>query len=246
MTTKDDVRSGETYLFPVQNFLDFIDTTRYQRPFEGVAYVCKSGEAYIEAPPDWEVHRHPNGDIYFYNRDLRLITPDDITDSEKLALIMESWDEHMRNMEYDPIGRTLGDDWELMLSDVTETSVVIEVISRNAGRAYKWSDDRGLQLREDKAHYWSHLAEYPSHHLELPPGVEAEFVKKIYSAKTAVKKGCRCPLTAEQIDQVIARYQEYHTTQMQGQNVIPMLTWLMGVVMPLEYIDTNQETNNRG
>jgi hypothetical protein len=147
------------------------------------------------------VHRHPNGDIYFYNRDLRLITPDDITDSEKLALIMESWDEHMRNMEYDPIGRTLGDDWELMLSDVTETSVVIEVISRNAGRAYKWSDDRGLlsifsslpelidnhsrltglQLREDNAHYWSHLAEYPSHHLELPPGIEAEFVKKIYS-----------------------------------------------------------------
>ena len=89
------------------------------------------------------MHRHPNGDIYFYNRELRLITPDDITDSEKLALVMESWDEHMRNMEYDPIGRTLGDDWELMLSDVTESSVVIEVISRNAGRAYKWSDDRG-------------------------------------------------------------------------------------------------------
>lgn len=145
------------------------------------------------------MHRHPNGDIYFYNRELRLITPDDITDSEKLALIMESWDEHMGNMEYDPIGRTLGDDWELILSDVTESSVVIEVISRNAGRAYKWTDDRGLfvhiliifgancsrvtglQLRKDKAHYWSHLAEYPSHHLELPPGVEAEFVKRIYS-----------------------------------------------------------------
>ena len=49
----------------------------------------------------------------------------------------------MENMEYDPMGRTLGDDWELILSDLTESSVVIEVISRNAGKAYKWSDNKG-------------------------------------------------------------------------------------------------------
>lgn len=98
------------------------------------------------APPDWEVHRHPNRDIYFYNRELRLITPDDITDNDKLALVMESWDEHMQNMKYDPMGQTLADDWELILSNVTEESVIIEVISRNAGQAYRWSDERGVCL----------------------------------------------------------------------------------------------------
>ncbi|KAF8722343.1 hypothetical protein AX14_009875 [Amanita brunnescens Koide BX004] len=238
----EDASSGETYPIPVQGILDFIETTRYQRPFEGVAYVRKNGEAYIAAPPDWEVHKHPIGDVYFYNRELRLITPDDITDNDKLARVMESWDEHMENMEYDPMGRRLGDDWELILSDLTESSVVIEVISRNAGKAYKWSDNKGLQLWEDEAHYWSLLAEYPSHHLELPPGIEAEFVNRIFSAKTAVEKGCKyCPLTVAQIDQVIARYDEYQTLQKQGQNVTPMLTWLMGVVMPL---NINQEISN--
>ena len=158
------------------------------------------------APPEWEVHRHPNRDIYFYHRELRLITPDDITDGDKLALVMESWDEHMQNMKYDPMGQTLADDWELILSDVTEESVVIEVISRNAGQAYKWSDDKGafvisggspelisfpaagLQLWEDNAHYWSILAEYPSHHLEIPPAIEAEFLKQVFSGMYT----CKC------------------------------------------------------
>ena len=41
----EDASSGETYPIPVQGILDFIETTRYQRPFEGVAYVRKNGEA---------------------------------------------------------------------------------------------------------------------------------------------------------------------------------------------------------
>ena len=39
----------------------------------------------------------------------------------------------------------------------------------------------GLQLWEDKVHFWSLLAEYPSHHTELPPGAEAEFIRRISS-----------------------------------------------------------------
>ncbi|KAK2459952.1 hypothetical protein APHAL10511_008037 [Amanita phalloides] len=209
------------------NILDFIQITRYQRPFEGVAYVSKDGGTYIVAPPQWEVHRHPNGDVYFYNPVLRLITPDDVTDYEKLALVEEWRDEHVQNMMYDPIGRKLGNDCELILSDVTGSSVMIEVISRNSGRAYKWSDEAGLQLWEDKAHYWSLLAEYPSHHEGLPPGVEDEFVKRVFAVKAAVEGGQSCPLTCQQIDQVIARYKEY-------KNSIPMLTWLIGIILPLK------------
>ncbi|KAF8632818.1 hypothetical protein AX15_001678 [Amanita polypyramis BW_CC] len=235
----NQIRSVETAPLSNRSFLDFIQTIRYQRPFEGVAYIGKNGETYIEAPPQWQVYRHPNGDIYFYNPKLRLITPDDVTDNDKLSLVMESWEEHMENMIYDPIGQKLGNDCELILSDVTESSVIIEMISRNAGLAYKWSDDTGVQLWEDKAHYWSLLAEYPSHHKELPPGVEAEFMKRIIFAKGAVDRGLGCPLTSSQIDQVIARYQEYKALQAQGQNMIPMLIWLMGVIMPLECINAS-------
>ncbi|KAM6496414.1 hypothetical protein JOM56_009120 [Amanita muscaria] len=224
--------------FTGQCLLDFVQTTRYQRPFMGVAFMDKDGSSYIVAPPSWEVYRHPNGDVYFYNPHLHLITPDDITLPRNLSLVIESWEDHMANMAYDRIGKKLGDDWELVLSDVSETSVMIEVISRNAGKAYRWSDQRGLEMWESKAHYWSLLSEYPSHHPDLPQGVEAEFVKRIHYAKAAVEQGRSCPLTRDQIEQVITRYQELKALQAKGQNVTPTLTWLMGVVMPLDNVSS--------
>ncbi|PFH46561.1 hypothetical protein AMATHDRAFT_7657 [Amanita thiersii Skay4041] len=220
-----------------QSILDFIQTTRYQKPFEGVAYVTADGKSYIVAPPSWSVHRHPNGDIYFYNPERNLITPDDITEPEKLELVIESWDDHMHNIEHDPLAKQLGDNWELILSDVTDTSMIIEMISRSNKAAYNWTENRGLERWEGQEHFWSLLAEYPSHHQELPHGVEDEFVRSIYEAKEAIQTSSAVfPLTGEQIDHVITRYHQLKDLQAEGMEAIPTLTWLMGAVMPLNSI----------
>ncbi|PFH48987.1 hypothetical protein AMATHDRAFT_148627, partial [Amanita thiersii Skay4041] len=182
---------------------------------------------------------HPNGDIYFYNRERRLITPDDITDREKLQLVVESWEDHMYNIEDDPLKEQLGEDWELFLSDVTDTTVIIEMISRTNKTAFKWSEDRGLERWQGKEHFWSLLAEYPSHHCELPPGVEHEFIRTIYTRKAIQTTGAVFPLTFEQIDHALTRYHQLKDLQTRGVDVIPTLTWLMGAVMPLNNPSTS-------
>jgi hypothetical protein len=224
--------------FRGRRILDWIDSTRYQRPFEGVAYLASDGTAYIEAPDDWEVYRHPNGDIYYYNRKLRLLTPDDITSTKRLSRVMDHYEDHMENMQYDRLGKQMNNDWELILSDATKSSVLIEMISRNTGKACKWTDSRGLELFESKAHYWSILAEYPSHHPRLPPGTEDEFVRTVRGARDAIDSGHHCTLSREQVDKVLDRYQELKDLQAAGQNANPALMWLMGIVMPLEYVSS--------
>jgi len=138
-------------------------------------------------------------------------------------------------MQYDKIGKRMNNDWELILSDATKSSVLIEMICRNTGKAYKWNDSRGIELFDDKAHYWSILAEYPTHHPKIPPGLEDEFVRTVRAARDAVDKGYHCALSREQIDKVLDRYKELKDLQAAGQNAIPALMWLMGVIMPLDY-----------
>ncbi|KAF8635364.1 hypothetical protein AX17_003933 [Amanita inopinata Kibby_2008] len=245
-----------------QNILDFIQTGRYQG-FEDEVCATANSSSDIVVPPSWNLCRHPNGDIYFHNPDLCLVTPDDITDPDKLTLVVESWEDHMLNMEYDPVGKQLGDDWELILSDATESSVMIEMISRSTGIAYRWCDEAGLRPWQGREHFWSILAAYPSHRLELPPGVESEFIHTLSSAKAAIKNGVVFPLSAEQINGVISQYEQLKgvfdffssdgmdrfdgsriALQAEGRNVMPMLTWLMGSVMPLE--STNCSTAAEG
>lgn len=76
-------------------------------------------------------------------------------------------------------------------------------------------------------HFWSHVAEYPSHHEDLPPNTEAAFIKALtdgmsilgleiavielrnisIAAKMSLDNGSTLPFTTSQIDQMIQRYQ---------------------------------------
>ena len=152
-------------------------------------------------PYPWRQYEHPNGDIYYYNPLLRLITPEDIRNTDILEYIMDARDDHLQCLAGDPDLDLLPPDYELVVSDVSDTAAVLRMYSRMAGAAYDWTEERGLVffsflfcldkhihkrsfpaaglVIKTKEHFWSHVAEYPTHHSHLPPNTEREFVESI-------------------------------------------------------------------
>jgi len=95
-------------------------------------------------PDPWRQYEHPNGDIYYYNSQLRLITPDDIRNPDILEYIMDAREDHLQCLAGDPHLHILPSDYELVVSDVSETAAVLRMYSRSAGAAYDWTEERGL------------------------------------------------------------------------------------------------------
>jgi len=118
--------------------MQFIETTRYQR------FPTTSESSHLPVPQSWEQFEHPNGDIYYYNQGLRLITPENIRDPTMLQFVLDARDDHLRclNDGYSSITK-LADDWELTLSDVTDEVAVIGMYSRKLGVAYDWAEEKG-------------------------------------------------------------------------------------------------------
>ncbi|KAG6896015.1 hypothetical protein C0992_010884 [Termitomyces sp. T32_za158] len=219
--------------------MGFIPTTTYQR------FLTNNGTSQLPVPPEWEQYEHPNGDIYYYHRGLRLITPDNIRDPEKLRHVLDAREDHLQCL--DNSVAQLPADWELVLSDVTEEVAVIGMFSRTLGLEYEWTEELGLQVKDSPEYFWSHVAEYPSHHPELPPNTEAAFTQAIRSARVALTEGAVFPFSESQINQIIARYEDLKALQSQGKMVVPALGWLMGAVMPLDALErarSDEELDN--
>ena len=94
----------------------------------------------------WCQYEHPNGDIYYYNPQLRLITPEDIRNSDILEyIILDTQEDHLQCLDGDPNRHLFPPDYDLlMVSDVSETAAVLRMYSRMAGEAYGWTEERGL------------------------------------------------------------------------------------------------------
>jgi len=95
-----------------------------------------------------------------------------------------------------------------------------------------------LTIKNSSEHFWSHVAEYPSHHSELPPNTETAFIDTLTKARESISQGVLFPFSEQQIDQIFERYRHLKELQAQGRNVVPALGWLMGVVMPLDPVGT--------
>ncbi|KAF8076917.1 hypothetical protein FPV67DRAFT_438403 [Lyophyllum atratum] len=214
-----------------ESSMKFIETTRYQR------FPTTGESRNLPVPRPWGRFEHPNGDIYYYNPELRLITPEDIRDPAMLQFVLDARDDHLRCLDdgYSSIQK-LADDWELTLSDVTDEVAVIGMYSRKLTVAYDWTEEKGLEIKPSPEYFWSHVAEYPSHHAELPPNTEAAFAQALTNAKIAVTGGAIFPFSERQIDQMTEQYQHLKGLQAQGKEVIPALAWLMGAVMPLDAV----------
>jgi len=213
--------------------MDFIETAQYNAPSPSSSSAA-TGSGAPTPPHPWRRYQHPNGDIYFYNDHLRFISPDDLCDPQILEYLIDAREEYLQSLARDHI--LLPTDYELVISEVSDEAATIKMYSRTAGQAYEWTEEGGLTVK-GKEHFWSFVAEFPSHHQELPPNTEDEFVRAINNATQAINNGTVFPFTARQISQIISRYQSLSDLRSTGRNVTPSLAWLIGAVMPLDAVD---------
>ncbi|TFK29034.1 hypothetical protein FA15DRAFT_753086 [Coprinopsis marcescibilis] len=202
--------------------LPFIETVQYHTQLDSSS---------IPIPDGWQQYVHPNGDVYYRNGQLRLITPDDIRRPEILQYVLDARDDHLEVISEDPNSENLPDDIEMTISDVSDSAAIIGMFSRRAMRAYQWNERAGKLVVGHQQHFWTHVAEYPSHQRRLPPNAEQEFVSAVQHAKIRLRSGEIFPFTEHQIDQIIALYERH-----KSRNNIPGLGWLIGVVMPLDSV----------
>lgn len=94
-------------------------------------------------PPHWRRCFHPNGDVYYYNGRLRLITPDDICDPIVLNYVLEAREDRIQCLEEDPNYSRLARDWEIVISEASDSTAVIAMHSRMASVSYDWNEETG-------------------------------------------------------------------------------------------------------
>ncbi|KAF9535143.1 hypothetical protein CPB83DRAFT_755201, partial [Crepidotus variabilis] len=184
-------------------------------------------------------YQHPNGDHYYFNPGLRLLTTDDIHDPIVLGYIVDARDDIVQQL----VTANLPADYELVITDTSEIAATIRIYSRSAGQAYLWTEENGRYMIKVQ-HFWTFVAEFPSHHLDLPPNAEREFAHALETAKTAIASGGVFPFTSSEIDQIVARFETLKALRSEGQNTTPPLAWLIGMVMPLGAVNRRVNDHN--
>lgn len=94
-------------------------------------------------PAGWSRYVHPNGDVYYRNHQLRLTTPDDIRRPETRQYVLDAREDHLEVISNDPDYTRLPPDWEIAISDVSESTAIIGMYSRQDGQAYEWKERDG-------------------------------------------------------------------------------------------------------
>ncbi|KAJ2930405.1 hypothetical protein H1R20_g6677, partial [Candolleomyces eurysporus] len=117
--------------------LPFIETVQYTRRQD------PADIARLPIPANWSRYVHPNGDVYYRNHQLRLTTSDDIRRPLTLQYVLEARQDHIDTISDDPNYTRLPPDWEITISDVSESTAVIGMYSRHAGQAYEWREREG-------------------------------------------------------------------------------------------------------
>jgi len=97
----------------------------------------------LDLPHPWQQYSHPNGDFYFYNREWRVLTTDDVCDSDICRYVGEAVEDLLQNLGDDPNAHLLSNDYEIV---VTEASALapIRLYSRSAGTAFSWTEETGM------------------------------------------------------------------------------------------------------
>ena len=139
---------------PQNSAMDFIETAQYNAPPPGrsrydalvhppLSSLTNNHNSQAPIPHPWRQYRHPIGDIYYYNPQLRLITPDNIRNPQVLEYVLDAREDHLQCLAGDPNLHRLPSDYELIISDVSESTAVIRMYSRAAGQAYTWTEGQG-------------------------------------------------------------------------------------------------------
>ncbi|KAI5893065.1 uncharacterized protein SCHCODRAFT_02729179 [Schizophyllum commune H4-8] len=127
---------------------------------------------YPPLPRGWEVFYHPrNGDVYYWNRDERVITEDDICDASVLTGVLRAKGKAMRELQRRGLhelfctdqGKLKGS-WDLIIGDGGPLSLV----GWRLEELYEFVEDEERYIEHSSERvFWLRIAEFPCHHSNL-------------------------------------------------------------------------------
>jgi hypothetical protein len=60
-----------------------------------------------------------------------------------LGFVLDAREDHIQCLQSDSSLKKLPDDWELTLTDITDSAAVIGMHSRRLGESYEWTEETG-------------------------------------------------------------------------------------------------------
>jgi hypothetical protein len=66
--------------------------------------------------PPWEAYEHPEGGVYFYNNELRLVTVDNMFDPTAMKAVLKRRHRYIRFLDRSDKLKYLPEDWEIWIS----------------------------------------------------------------------------------------------------------------------------------
>ncbi|KAF8885812.1 hypothetical protein BD779DRAFT_659551 [Infundibulicybe gibba] len=191
------------------------------------------GSAIVQ-PKAWIRYTQPNGWVYYYHPILRVITSEDIHDTEMVESILSCAAEHLACMEDDGSIVHLPNDWQISMVLVDpdgEDPFAISMQSWNDMGSYTSSEENGFQRIQNKSHFWETVVEYPMHR-PLPLAAETEFLGALSRGADESSLGVKSifPYDGRQLKLLLRIYRDLKALRDAGEKV-PALDWYFGRVM---------------
>ncbi|KAH7922557.1 hypothetical protein BV22DRAFT_648393 [Leucogyrophana mollusca] len=188
-------------------------------------YVESSQSRY--AASEWQKYVSMNGTPYYYNKSLRAITPDDISQEPLRRRHIEILEEYIAGLEEDfvlppdleHIIQLVADDYNLDGSGTDGDGISLATPRDYAMTNLSLELETALGFHDESfehvpaAYYWSYLSEYPMHYTRIPVNVEKEFL---------------CALAYGATDRVITGDQ---STFRFSDRFVPAILWHIAMVM---------------
>ncbi|KAJ6613896.1 hypothetical protein B0H10DRAFT_2047088 [Mycena sp. CBHHK59/15] len=176
-----------------------------------------------QLPDGWIKCVHLNGGVYYYYRENRLLTMDNIYNPLTLAAILNAYHEYIEWVEavcdLDP---PVSD--AEMLVYIVDDSPIIGVVSWQRGEKYNLED---VITPTHKSHFWDYVLQFPMHHAALPRYMETEFISALAfgsNERVLDVKDTTFPFEDHQIVRLIKVYQDLKEFD-RSYNVVPALSW---------------------
>ncbi|KAJ7486970.1 hypothetical protein FB451DRAFT_1228430 [Mycena latifolia] len=189
-------------------------------------------------PDDWDKFVHPNGSIYFYNPDLRLLTTDNVSNSLALRRLLKVHTDHRIWLNNLIQSHRALEDAEMLLFHRDDPAKSfcppsITVASWRRGRAYDYATnaDQSRAVLKSKSDFWSYVAQYPMHRTHLPPVMESNFLSALaFGANERImdEKATTFPFEDTQI---LRLTQIYFDLKASNVPLVPALAYHIATVM---------------
>ncbi|KAJ7685948.1 hypothetical protein B0H17DRAFT_1072971 [Mycena rosella] len=134
-----------------------------------------------QIPDDWRKFVHLNGSVYYYNRDRRLLTTENVANELVLGGLLKVYRDHRRWLHALRHWSTSPDD-EMLIYRPSGTKcddLLVVFSSRHDCLTYEYQQAKNRVVEKPKSEFWSHISQYPMHRTYLLPFMEPAFLSAL-------------------------------------------------------------------